>query len=166
MRNQRDHDAGSLSPLRKAGLLIALAVIGILLLRSGGCGRRRIPHPPLSQGRKITMTVTAYCPCGQCCGWERTWYGRPVYAYGSRKGKPKRVGICADGSRARKGVIAADTSLYPFGTVMHIPGYGYGIVSDRGGKIKGAQHIDIFFDSHKKALRWGKQSLTVTVFDR
>jgi 3D (Asp-Asp-Asp) domain-containing protein len=39
---------------------------------------------------------------------------------------------------------------------MYIDGYGYGIVEDRGGKIKG-DHIDLFFRSHEAALRWGSR---------
>ncbi|MBX7245378.1 MAG: 3D domain-containing protein, partial [Candidatus Sumerlaeaceae bacterium] len=37
---------------------------------------------------------------------------------------------------SRMGTIAADTSYYPFGTRMYIPGYGWGVVGDRGGAIK------------------------------
>ena len=36
------------------------------------------------------------------------------------------------GRRARLGTIAADTRRYPFGTIMYVPGYGYGRVEDRG----------------------------------
>ena len=35
------------------------------------------------------------------------------------------------------GTIAADTKYYPFSTRMEIPGYGQGVVEDRGGPIKG-----------------------------
>jgi 3D (Asp-Asp-Asp) domain-containing protein len=109
------------------------------------------------------MTVTGYCKCGSCCNWRRTWYGRPVIASGSRKGKRKAVGITASGTKARVGTIAADTTRYPFGTIMHIEGYGYGRVEDRGGAIKG-EHIDLFFRSHQTALQWGKKRMAVTVW--
>jgi len=71
--------------------------------------------------------------------------------------------MTASGKKARVGTIAADTSLYPFGTVMHVPGYGYARVEDRGGAIKG-QHIDLFFKSHKDALRWGKKKKKVKIW--
>lgn len=111
----------------------------------------------------VTMVTTGYCPCGKCCGWKRNWYLRPVYAYGPLKGKPKKVGITASGTNARKGTIAADTRRYPFGTIMYIEGYGYGRVEDRGGAIKG-NHIDLFFRSHRQALEWGKQIKRVKVW--
>ncbi len=109
------------------------------------------------------MTVTAYCSCGKCCGWHRNWLLKPVYSSGPNKGKTKRVGITASGTKARHGTIAADTSRYPFGTVMYIEGYGYGRVEDRGGAIKGNK-IDLHFPSHKKALEWGRQNKKVYVW--
>ena len=61
------------------------------------------------------------------------------------------------------GTIAADTKYYPFGTRMHVPGYGWGTVEDRGSAIKGAQRIDLYFDSHNDALEWGRRKLPVTI---
>lgn len=80
--------------------------------------------------------LTAYCACKKCCG--------------------KTNGITASGVRAKEGVtIAADTSVLPFGTVVLIDGHEY-TVQDRGGAIKG-NRIDVFFDSHQKALEFGVQ---------
>jgi 3D (Asp-Asp-Asp) domain-containing protein len=86
-----------------------------------------------------------------------------VIASGPDKGKPKRVGITASGTRARRGTLAADTRYYPFGTVMFVPGYGYGRVEDRGGAIRG-EHIDVFFRSRRRALEWGRQTLPVRIW--
>ncbi len=88
---------------------------------------------------------------------------RPVYSSGRLKGKRKQVGVTASGSNARKGTIAADTSRFPFGTIMYIEGYGYGRVEDRGGAIKGA-HVDLFFRTHRQALEWGRQKKRVKVW--
>lgn len=109
------------------------------------------------------MVATGYCKCGICCNWTHTWLGKPVIASGPQKGERKRVGITAMGSKAKPGTIAADTSRYPFGTVMHIPGYGYGRVEDRGSAIQG-ERIDLFFKSHKRAINWGRKTLPVRVW--
>lgn len=61
------------------------------------------------------------------------------------------------------GTIAADTHYYPFGTIMYIPGYGKGVVEDRGSAIKDADRADIFFRSHRRALKWGRQKLTIKI---
>lgn len=61
------------------------------------------------------------------------------------------------------GTIAADTRYYPFGTRMYVPGYGWGVVEDRGSAIKGPNRIDLFFSSHREALHWGRRRIQVTI---
>ncbi len=131
------------------------------LLMQGGCARVRPPRG--AQPQTVSLLTTGYCACGKCCGWTRNWRFRPVYSYGSMKGQPKKVGQTASGTMARPGTIAADTRIYPFGTVFYIEGYGYGRVEDRGGAIKG-QHLDLFFRTHRQALEWGRQTKTVRVW--
>ncbi len=63
----------------------------------------------------------------------------------------------------RHGTVAADTKYYPFGTRLNIPGYGKGIVEDRGSAIKGPERLDVFFNNHSKALNWGRQKLPVEI---
>ncbi len=62
------------------------------------------------------------------------------------------------------GTIAADTRYYPFGTRMYVPGYGWGLVEDLGGGIKGKDRIDLFFDSHQDALYWGRRKVAVQIY--
>ncbi len=143
---------------RRSGLLPVLAALALL---TPGCRGIRPPRG-VAPVERVLLT-TGYCKCGTCCGWKRTWYGRPVFASGPLKGKPKRVGITASGTRARPGTIAADTSRYPFGTVMYIDGYGYGRVEDRGGAIQG-DHIDLYFRSHADALVWGSRRKKVRIW--
>jgi 3D (Asp-Asp-Asp) domain-containing protein len=141
--------------------VILWAGVGLSLLATG-CARIRPPEGVAPVER--VMLVTGYCPCGECCGWRRTWYGRPVYASGPNRGQRKRVGITASGTKARHGTIAADPG-YPFGTVMYVEGYGFGLVEDRGGQVKGA-HIDLFFPTHVQAARWGSRRVRVLVWPR
>ena len=78
--------------------------------------------------------ITGYCGCASCCG--------------------KSNGITASGTHATAGrTIAADTSLFPFGTKLKI-GENVYTVEDRGGAIRG-NRIDVFFSSHSEALKWG-----------
>ena len=140
---------------------LVFAVIVIIALVLWGC--RSIRPPRRTEPIARIMTVTGYCKCGKCCSWHRNWFFRPVYSSGANKGKRKEVGITANGEKAKKGTIAADTRKYPFGTIMYIEGYGYGRVEDRGGAIKG-EHIDLYFRSHKEALEWGKRNMRVKVW--
>ena len=95
--------------------------------------------------------------------FKTPWVGDPRINIQDNKGKAKAVGITASGTKARYGTIAADTSIFPFGTIMYIPGYGYGVVEDRGGDIKG-YHIDLYYSSHQTALEWGKEIKKVKVW--
>ena len=61
----------------------------------------------------------------------------------------------------QSGTIAADQSHFSCGTKMYIPGYGKAIVEDRGGAIKGPTRLDLFFNSHAEALRWGRKKVRV-----
>lgn len=144
-----------------AALLAAAAIALAAAFCSEGCATATI-RPNAKDYRapvSVKMTTTGYCNCRKCCDWKYTWYGKPV----TLSGRPKKVGLTASGVRAHAGTIAADTSLYPFGTIIEIPGYGYGRVEDRGGGIK-KQHIDLWFPRHKDALEWGKREKIVKVW--
>jgi 3D (Asp-Asp-Asp) domain-containing protein len=149
--------------LRNAFGVLILAAAAVLTATAplGGCSAIR--PPPRQKPVARTMRVTGYCKCGECCNWRRTWLGFAVIASGQQRGQSKAVGRTASGVRAQPGTIAADTNLYPFGTVMFVEGYGFGKVEDRGGTIKG-EHIDLYFTSHAEAKRWGSRTLRVWVW--
>ena len=143
--------------------LSASCILLAALLLLGGCARG--PRPSSRSKASVReMSISAYCSCKKCCNWKRNWFFRPVVASGPHKGQPKKGGSTASGRKAKTGTIAADTGHYPFGTVMYIPGYGYGRVEDRGSAMKGANKIDIYFPSHKKALEWGRRRASVKVW--
>lgn len=79
--------------------------------------------------------LTAYCPCSKCCGkWAN--------------------GITSTGVTAKAGrTIAVDPKVIPYGTEVIINGHTY-IAEDCGGAIKG-NRIDVYFDSHSEALKFG-----------
>lgn len=126
------------------------------------CGCCLFPKKERKEVRK--MLVTAYDAGKESCGWKKKYgcIGPAVYAYGPNKGKRKKVGITSDGTKAKKGTIAADIRRYPYGTRMYVPGYGWGVVHDTGSAIKG-DHIDIFFKDRDDALKWGRKYLDVTI---
>lgn len=104
------------------------------------------PERP-GEWRTVRMRVTAYCPCEKCCG-----------EYSD--------GITACGHKIRPGdaFVAAD-KRYSFGTEMLILGYNNEQpveVLDRGGAIRG-DRLDVFFQSHEEALKWGVKYLDVKV---
>jgi 3D (Asp-Asp-Asp) domain-containing protein len=70
--------------------------------------------------------------------------------------------VTSSGVDAKKGTMAADINRYPYGTRMHIPGYGWGEVQDKGSALKG-DHIDVFFPDHDDAMAWGRKYLDVMI---
>jgi 3D (Asp-Asp-Asp) domain-containing protein len=152
--------------MRVKRLIPLLALPGALLL--AGCSmffrEDEAIRDGLIRGRHVTIETTAYCPCGHCCGWKLNWRGQPVHTSGPNRGKPKAVGITASGKKAKPGTLAADTRYYPMGTVFYIPGYGYGVVEDRGGDIRGRHRLDLFYNTHKEARNWGRKKLQCIIF--
>lgn len=75
-------------------------------------------------------------------------------------------GITYSGVKVKRDLystIAADLSVFPLGTILYIPDYGYGVVADKGGAIKGNK-IDLFYDSVDDVYsEWGKKELDVHV---
>jgi 3D (Asp-Asp-Asp) domain-containing protein len=106
---------------------------------------------PIRPVRTMTMIVTAYSPDERSCGkWADgiTASGYSVWTNGMK-------------------LVAADTRILPFGSLLSIPGYDHENVVpvlDRGGAIKG-KRLDVLYPTHERALRWGVQELEVTVWD-
>ncbi|MBB5324390.1 3D (Asp-Asp-Asp) domain-containing protein [Anoxybacillus tepidamans] len=75
-------------------------------------------------------------------------------------------GITYSGVRVKRDLystIAADLNIFPIGTVLFIPGYGYGVVADKGGAIKG-HRIDLYYDTVEDVYKyWGKKTVEVYI---
>ena len=91
--------------------------------------------------------ATAYCSCERCCDKDPSdeWYG-----------------ITASGKRARWGTVAVDRRVIKLGSKLRIEGYPDTIfrAEDVGGAIKG-NHIDVWFPSHREALKFGVQRIVI-----
>lgn len=106
---------------------------------------------PVRPASTMTMLVTAYSPDERSCGSQAdgiTASGYSVWTNGMR-------------------LVAADTRVLPFGSLVSVPGYGEDEivpVLDRGGKIKG-HRLDVLYSTHEIAKRWGAQRLEVTIWE-
>lgn len=97
-----------------------------------------------------------------------TGYYAGVESTGKSEGHPQ-YGITYSGARVVRdsySTIAADLNLFPLGTILYVPGYGYGVVADIGSAIKGNK-IDLFFDTKEEVFsKWGKKTVDVYVVQR
>ncbi|MBP1154371.1 MULTISPECIES: 3D domain-containing protein [unclassified Paenibacillus] len=113
------------------------------------------PHSGQDLSKYTAVEVTA---TGYSAGKEST---------GKSPGHPE-YGITFSGMMVARDVqsfstIAADPKVFPMGTVLYIPGYGYGVVADTGSAIKG-NRIDLYFETKDKVYQeWGKKKLNVFV---
>ncbi len=107
-------------------------------------------EPAAHEPEWLTFEATAYCPCVECCGrWAID--------------RPNGIVYTASGEVAIEGqTIAADWTILPKGTMVEIERVGIRTVQDRGGAIKG-NRIDIYFESHQKALEYGRQTVKARI---
>ncbi|KEK25154.1 3D domain-containing protein [Bacillus gaemokensis] len=94
-----------------------------------------------------------------------TGYTSGIESTGKRPGHPE-YGITYSGVKAKRDIystIAADLRVFPLGTILFIPGYGYGVVADKGGAIKG-NRLDLYYETVKEVYsQWGKKNVKVYV---
>jgi 3D (Asp-Asp-Asp) domain-containing protein len=97
-----------------------------------------------------------------------TGYYAGVKSTGKNPGHPQ-YGITYSGVKVRRAVystIAADLNLFPLGTILYIPDYGFGVVADKGAAIKG-EKIDLYFESIDEIFKkWGKRKVDVYVIKK
>ena len=60
------------------------------------------------------------------------------------------------------GTIAVDPKVIPLGTQLWVEGYGYGIAQDTGKAIRGNK-LDVFMETKKECLYWGRRRVKVYV---
>mgnify|MGYP001281228160 CR=1 FL=1 len=70
----------------------------------------------------------------------------------------------ATGVYPRRGTVAVDPRVIPYGTRLYIPGYGVGIAQDTGSAIVG-NRIDLFYETAREAYRWGMRTVTIYILE-
>ena len=114
-------------------------------------GTRFFDGRPVRPARTIYMTVTAYSPDERSCGVHADGQTATLHS------------VFTNNMR----LVAADTRILPFGSMVSIPGYDRGRVVpvlDRGGAIKG-HRLDLLFPTHEEARRWGVKRVPVIVWE-
>lgn len=73
-------------------------------------------------------------------------------------------GITYSGVKVKRDLystIAADLTIFPLGTILFIPGYGFGVVADKGSAITGNK-IDLYYETIDDVYNhWGKKQVDV-----
>lgn len=116
--------------------------------------------PPLEEAfdwskyPKTTVIATGYT-----AGFEST---------GKYESHPE-YGITYSGVKVKRDLystVAADLSVFPIGTILFIPEYGYGVVADKGGAIKGNK-VDLYYETVEDVYnKWGKKEIDVYIIEQ
>jgi 3D (Asp-Asp-Asp) domain-containing protein len=72
-------------------------------------------------------------------------------------------GRTASGLPVGPGIVAVDPTVIPLGTRLFVPGYGTAIAADVGSAVRG-NIIDVWMPSRVAALRWGRRTVTITIY--
>ena len=106
---------------------------------------------PIRAAYKMRMLTPAYSPDARSC------------APFADNITPSGFSVWTNGMK----LVAADTKILPFRSIVSIPGYNNGNpvpVLDRGGRIKG-HRLDLLYPTHETALEWGAKWLDVVVWE-
>jgi 3D (Asp-Asp-Asp) domain-containing protein len=127
------------------------------LLSSGKASAETVPlEDSIDWTKYPKQTVIA---TGYTAGYEST---------GKSQNSPS-YGITYSGVKVKRDLfstIAADLKIFPIGTILFIPGYGYGVVADKGGAIKGNE-LDLYYETVNEVYHsWGKKKLDVYIVQK
>lgn len=122
------------------GMIKYLIVLCVLIHSTAIYAQNHIQNVQTTQ----VFTITAYCGCVKCCG------------------KWSAAHKTADGHTPKEGITCAASRSIPFRTKLSIDTVGTRIVQDRLAQ-KYDNRIDIYFEKHTEALKFGKKRLAVKV---
>ena len=131
---------------------ILISLLALVLFAGCATTNNKGNNFALQKGYVHDMTAdvfnaSAYCSCKKCCGKD-PW--------------DKGYGITASGKKAKWGTVSVDRKVIKLGSKLIIGGFPDTIfrAEDVGSSIKG-KRIDVWFPSHKEALRFGVQNILV-----
>lgn len=97
-----------------------------------------------------------------------TGYTAGVESTGKNENHPE-YGITYSGVKVKRDLystVAADLTVFPIGTILFIPGYGLGVVADKGGAIKGNK-VDLYYETVEDVYnKWGKKEIDVYIIEQ
>lgn len=111
---------------------------------------------PTLQGRQAVQVDGAMIRFARALEMQATKYATGEDGVGT---------VTYTGLTVREGAVAVDPAVIPLGSLVYVPGYGYGVAADIGGAIKGRK-IDLFTeDLAEAAFRFGVRPVQVYLLD-
>lgn len=115
--------------------------------------------------RSFYVEATAYCPGTPGSGCPLDEQGRSLCtgSYNDGYTATGSRAFAGDGSLENPHLIAVDPAVIPLYSLIYLEGYGFARALDRGGAIRGLR-IDILFDRHADAVKFGRRQVKVYLF--
>jgi 3D (Asp-Asp-Asp) domain-containing protein len=139
-------------------------------------GRAKTNNVEVAEVDRSEQPTQSEIPLEQAIDWSKyptaevvaTGYTAGVESTGKHPNDPA-YGITYSGVKVKRDLystIAADLNVFPIGTILFIPDYGYGIVADKGGAIKG-NRLDLYYNTVEDVYeQWGKKLVTVYIIQK
>ncbi|WP_425445489.1 3D domain-containing protein [Virgibacillus ndiopensis] len=129
--------------------------------------KRYISSEQIEGPKSLAEAVTMQYPSAKVDTVMATGYTAGVESTGKTPNHP-RYGITYSGVKVTRDLystIAADLDVYPIGTILWIPKYGFGVVADKGAAINGNK-IDLYYETVEDVYsEWGKRKVDVHVIE-
>lgn len=158
------------------GCLFLMALLATFQSISGVNAKTLITQFASELSTTVTASNTTSPSLEDAFDWSKypkytvtaTGYTAGIESTGKTKGHPE-YGITYSGVKVKRDLfstVAADLNVFPIGTVLFIPGYGYGVVADKGGAIKGNE-LDLYYETVEDVYnKWGKKQVDVYVVQK
>jgi 3D (Asp-Asp-Asp) domain-containing protein len=156
--------------------LFLMALLATFQSISGVNARTLIHHFASGLSVSATASSTTSPSLEDAFDWTKypkhtvtaTGYTAGIESTGKSKGHPE-YGITYSGVKVKRDLfstVAADLNVFPIGTILFVPGYGYGVVADKGGAIKGNE-LDLYYETVEDVYnKWGKKQVDVYVVQK
>nr|GGG66309.1 hypothetical protein GCM10011398_07420 [Virgibacillus oceani] len=129
--------------------------------------KRYISSEQIDGPQSLAEAVTMQYPSAKVDTVLATGYTAGVESTGKTPNHPQ-YGITYSGVKVTRDLystIAADLNVYPIGTILWIPDYGFGVVADKGAAINGNK-IDLYYETVEDVYsEWGKRKVEVHIIE-
>jgi len=115
--------------------------------------------------RSFYVEATAYCPGtpGSGCPLDEQGHSLCTGSYNDGYTATGNSSAAGGGSLENPHIIAVDPAVIPLYSLVYVEGFGFARALDRGGAIQGLR-IDILFDRHADAAKFGRRQVKIYLF--
>ena len=114
----------------------------------------------------LKVEATAYCPGTPAskCPINSTGASECTGYYNDGRTFTGKEAVAGEGTLKNPHIVAVDPSIIPLKSLLYVEGLGFAKAEDTGSAIKG-KIIDVLFDYHSQAKKFGRQEKKVYILE-